>query len=368
MTLRPFLLERYFAQYEFQPALHLASSDCEALTMPELLGLASAEDLSAWNSMKFGYTETAGHPELRQLIAAGYEGIDSAHVITAVPEEAIYLTMRALLKPGDTIVSTAPGYQSLYEIAVEIGCKVQKWLPQESPEGWHFNPSDLKLEGVKALVVNFPHNPTGAQPSEAEWAQICDLARQSRCWLVSDEMYRGLEPDANALAPAASAYARGVSIAGLSKAYGLAGLRCGWIATQDSELLAAIQRYKDYTTICASAPTERLSIIAMKSGEQLRKRCRDIIATNLPVWNDFLARHTHLLAARPAKAGPICFPRWMAGETSSFCERLVEEGGVMLLPSKVYEAGEHHFRVGMGRVNFPEALHRFENYIKMNMS
>lgn len=368
MTLRPFQLERYFAQYEFQPALHLASSDCEALTMPELLALAGAEDLSAWNSMKFGYTETAGHPELRKRIADGYEGIDAAQVITAVPEEAIYLTMRALLKRGDTIVSTAPGYQSLYEIAVEIGCNVKRWLPEESPQGWHFNPSDLNLEGVKALVVNFPHNPTGAQPTEAEWAQVCELARQSGCWLISDEMYRGLEPDGASLLAAASAYGKGISIAGLSKAYGLAGLRSGWIATQDQELLAAIQLYKDYTTICASAPTERLSIIAMKSGEILRRRCRDIVATNLPVWNDFLARHTHLLAARPAKAGPICFPRWLAGDTSSFCKRLVDEGGVMLLPSKVYEAGEDHFRVGLGRLNFPEALNRFEKYIRMNVS
>jgi aspartate/methionine/tyrosine aminotransferase len=364
MTLRPFLLERFFAKYEFQPALHLASSDCESLTIPELLGFASAEDLSAWGSMKLGYTETAGHPELRSLIANDYGGID---VITAVPEEAIYLTMRALLKPGDKIVATCPGYQSLYEIAVEIGCDVQRWSPKESSEGWHFDPSDLRLDGVKALVVNFPHNPTGAQPTAAEWAQVCELAEQSGCWLISDEMYRGLEPDAVSLKPAASDYSKGVSIAGLSKAYGLAGLRCGWVATQDKELMAAIQRYKDYTTICASAPTERLSIIAMKNGEQLRKRCREIIATNLPVWEDFVARHTHVLDARPAKAGPICFPRWLPGNTADFCERLVDEGGVMLLPSKVYEAGEDHFRVGLGRLNFSEALNRLEKYIKMKV-
>ncbi|MCX6609537.1 MAG: aminotransferase class I/II-fold pyridoxal phosphate-dependent enzyme [Acidobacteria bacterium] len=336
MTLRPFLLERFFARYEFQPALHLASSDCESLTIPELLAFASAEDLSAWGSMKLGYTETAGHPELRSLIANDYGGID---VITAVPEEAIYLTMRALLKPGDKIVATCPGYQSLYEIAVEIGCDVQRWSPKESSEGWHFDPSDLKLDGVKALVVNFPHNPTGAHPTAAEWAEVCELAERCGCWLISDEMYRGLETNSASLKAAASAYSKGVSIAGLSKAYGLAGLRCGWVATQDKELMAAIQRYKDYTTICASAPTERLSIIAMKSGELLRKRCRDIIAANLPVWEDFVARHTHVLAAR----------------------------GVMLLPSKVYEAWEDHFRVGLGRLNFGEALNRLEKYIKMKV-
>ena len=368
MTLRPFLLERFFAQYEFKPALHLASSDCESLTIPELLAYASVEDLAAWGSMKLGYTETAGHPELRSLIANDYEGIDSSDVITAVPEEAIYLTMRALLKPGDKIVATCPGYQSLYEIAADMGCHVQRWSPKESTEGWHFDPSDLKLDGLKALVVNFPHNPTGAQLTAEEWAQVCQLAERSGCWLISDEMYRGLEPDGVSLNPAASEYAKGISIAGLSKAYGLAGLRCGWVTTQDKELLAAIQRYKDYTTICASAPTERLSIIAMKSGALLRKRCRDIISANLPIWEDFLARHTHVLAARPAKAGPICFPRWLAGNTSAFCERLVDEGGVMLLPSKVYEAGEDHLRVGLGRLNFNEALNRLEQYIRMKMS
>ena len=358
--LRPFLLERYFARFEFTTRFLLACSDCEALSLAELLELADDRDREAWGGLKLGYTESPGLLELRERIAAGYPGLAAGDVVTAAPEEAIYILGRAVLRPGDRVIVTFPGYQSLYEIASSVGAQVERWTPEETANGWWFDPGRLEAlakDGATAIVVNFPHNPTGALPSPAEWAEVVATAERAGALLVSDEMYRGLEYDADRrLMPAAAATERGVSIAGLSKAYGLPGLRVGWLATRDRELLEAVQAYKDYTTICASAPSERLAVVALKNAGRLVERCRGIIAANRPLLEAVLARQPDRFAWRPPLAGPIAFARLHSGDATALCERLALTAGVMLLPGSVFEWGDTHVRFGFGRTSFPDAL------------
>jgi len=366
MSLRPFWLERYFARYEFQTPFLLGSSDCEAMRLDELLQLATAEDLKAWQSLRLGYTESAGLPELREFIAKEYAGVDEHQVMTAAPEEVIYLIMRTLLKPGDRVVTTYPGYQSLYEIAAGAGCEMLRWMPRETANGWKFETRELESllkGGAKAVVLNFPHNPTGARSTAAEWAEIVRMVEDCGAWLISDEMYRGLEEAGDELAPAVNLTERAISIAGLSKAYGLAGLRCGWMVCRDGEVINAAKAYKDYTTICSSAPSERLALIAIKNAETLRERCRKILRNNRTRLTEFAGRHEKHLAMRWPDAGPVCFPRWLRGSASNFCERAAAEAGVMLLPSTVYEAGDAHVRIGFGRLSFNDALGRLEEYL-----
>ena len=365
--LRPFLLERYFARFEFTTRFLLASSDCEALTLAELLALADDRDRAAWDGLKLGYTESPGLLELRERIAAGYPGLTADDVVTAAPEEAIYILARALLRPGDRVIVSYPGYQSLYEIATSVGARVERWTPEETAEGWWFDPGRLEAlakQGSRAIVVNFPHNPTGALPSRAEWARVIAAAEGAGAILVSDEMYRGLEYDeGRRLAPAAAASERGVSIAGLSKAYGLPGLRVGWLATRDRALREAAQAYKDYTTICASAPSERLALVALKNSPRLVGRCREIVAANRPLLESFLSRQAERFAWRPPLAGPIAFARFHPGDARAFCERLALEAGVMLLPSSVFEWGDSHLRFGFGRTSFREAIAALEQHL-----
>jgi aspartate/methionine/tyrosine aminotransferase len=174
-------------------------------------------------------------------------------------------------------------------------------------------------------------------------------------------MYRGLEYEpARALTPAAVASQRGVSVGGLSKAYGLPGLRVGWLATRDRPLLEAVQAYKDYTTICASAPSERLAVVALKNAARLVGRCREIVARNRPLVEALLARQSRRFAWRAPLAGPIAFVRFHQGDTLAFCERLATSAGVMLLPSTVFEWGDSHVRFGFGRRSLPEALEALE--------
>ena len=154
-----------------------------------------------------------------------------------------------------------------------------------------------------------------------------------------------------------------MSIGGLSKAYGLPGLRVGWLATRDRSLLEAVQAYKDYTTICASAPSERLAVVALKNAPRLVARCREIVAANRPLLEAFLSRQAERFASRPPLAGPIAFARFHPGDASAFCERLALAGSVMLLPSSVFEWGDSHVRFGFGRTSFPEALAALERHL-----
>jgi aspartate/methionine/tyrosine aminotransferase len=364
---RPFLLERYFARYEFTTRHLLASSDCEALSLAELLELSDDADHAAWDGLKLGYTESPGLLELRERIAAAYPGLGADDVVTAVPEEALYVLFRVALQPGDRVIVSFPGYQSLYEIAKAVGAHVERWTPEETADGWWFDPERLEAlarAGARAIVVNFPHNPTGALPTASEWAAVVATAERAGAYLVSDEMYRGLEYDAGRrLTPGAVASERGVSVAGLSKAYGLAGLRVGWLATRDRALRDAVQAYKDYTTICASAPSERLAVLALKNAPRLVGRCREIIAANRPLLQAFLARQSRRFAWRPPLAGPIAFARLHPGGAAAFCEELAGSAGVMLLPSTVFEWGDSHVRFGFGRTSLPEALAALERYL-----
>jgi aspartate/methionine/tyrosine aminotransferase len=364
---RPFILERFFARYEFSTRHLLASSDCEALSLAELMELADDADRQAWQDLRLGYTESPGLLELRERVAEAYPGLGPDQVVTGAPEELLYCFARGVLRAGDRVIVTFPGYQSLYEIAGAVGASVERWVPEETASGFFFDPgrlAQLAKAGARAIVVNFPHNPTGALPTASEWAEVVQIAERAGAILLSDEMYRGLEYDAaRRLEPGAVASARGVSIGGLSKAYGLPGLRVGWLATREPSALAAVQAYKDYTTICSSAPSERLAVVALKNAERLVARCRAIVEQNRPLVEAFAARHAERFAWRAPLAGPIAFARFRPGDADAFCERLARDADVMLLPGSVFEWGQGHVRFGFGRTSLKEALGALERYL-----
>ena len=299
MSIAPFQLERYFAKYEFSARYLLSSSDCESLSLQELLAMADPESISMWEQLKLGYTESWGHPLLREQIAGIYQAIEPPGVLTVVPEEGIYLVMRALLKPGDHVICTFPGYQSLYEIARSMGCEVSSWEPDEE-KGWKFPISGLERllrANTRLVVVNFPHNPTGYLPAQDEFAALLDLVRECGAYLLSDEMYRFLEIEPGTTLPAAcDVYPRAFSLFGLSKTFGLPGLRVGWLASQDVEVLEEISRYKDYTTICGSAPSEILGIIALLNREKIINQQTRRVRRNLAVLEAFISENVHRFA------------------------------------------------------------------------
>ena len=251
-----------------------------------------------------------------------------------------------------------------------LGCEVTQWQPDEQ-SGWRFDPEFLKQNirpNTKLIIVNFPHNPTGSYPSTADYQQILDLARENDLYLFSDEMYRFLEHGAAERLPSAcEVYEKAISLFGMSKTFGMAGVRLGWLVTKNEGLYAKMAAFKDYTTICGSAPSEILSIIALRSKEKIIDRHLARIKRNLALLDAFFEEFADRFAwVRPA-AGTIAFPRLKGPVSASdFCQRVVQEAQIMLLPSTVFDYGDQHFRLGFGRENMPEVLGIFTDYLKKN--
>ncbi len=369
MQIKPFALERYFAEHEFTARYLLSASDCESLTLPQLLALADEETAALWGNLGLGYTESQGHPLLREAIAGQYRACGAENVLVAAPEEAIFIAMNALLSPGDHLMVTWPAYQSLYEVAAALDCRVTRWPLRPRGAGWVLDMDELRdqvTSRTRLIVINLPHNPTGHLITQAALGEIMAIAGACGAWVFSDEMYRGLEYGASQQLPAAcDLYERGISLAGLSKAHGLPGLRIGWLAMGDRTLLARCAALKDYTTICSSAPSEILGLIALRSQERIVARNLDIIRANLAVAERFFAGHDALFTWMPPRAGSVAFPRLREDlPVSRFCQELLAEESIMVLPGAMFETEGNHFRVGLGRANLPEALARLETHLR----
>ncbi len=365
MTLPPFKLERYFARYEFSAPYLLCSSDCEARSVAELLALepdAAARFERCW----LGYTESLGAPTLREEISRLYTTIRPEEVLVfSGAEEAIFWFMHAALQPGDHVIVHSPGYQSLSELPLSLGCDVTPWLAREE-NGWALDLDQLEASlrpTTRAVILNTPHNPTGYLMSAADFARLNRLTQARGVLLFCDEVYRGLEyQEAERLPAGCDLNPLAVSLGVLSKTYGLAGLRIGWIATHQRELYQRMLTLKDYTTICNSAPSEFLAELALRHGPALAGRNLAIIAHNLALLDDFFLRHAARLAWARPRAGSVAFPRLLQGEIEAFCHDLVTQQGVMLLPGTVFD-GSNHFRLGFGRKNMPEALNRLDAFL-----
>jgi len=369
MKLQPFKLERYFAKYEFSAKYLLSSSDYDGLSQSEVVRMADKETKELWKNLKLGYTESYGLPLLREEVSKLYQGVGPAEVLISTPEEGIFVALNVILEKGDHVICTFPGYQSLYEIANGLGCEVTKWQLDEQ-NGWKLNMDFLEKNirpTTKLLVINFPHNPTGYLPGKEDFLRILEIAKKHNLYVFSDEMYRFLEYDKEDLLPSAcEVYDKAVTLFGMSKTFGMAGVRIGWVITKNQELYQNMAAFKDYTTICSNAPGEILSLIALRNKEKIIQRHLDRIAKNLKLLDNFFSKYHRLFSwAKPA-AGTIAFPKLNFTNSSfDFCEAAVKDAGIMILPSSVYDYDDKHFRLGFGRKNLPGALLKFEEFINL---
>jgi len=373
MRIADFALERYFARWEFAVRHLLCASDVEGYPLAELLALADDETRGLWEGLRLGYTESTGHPLLRREIAGLYERIDADEVLVfAGAEEAIFCLLNVLLGPGDHAVVTWPGYQSLYEVARAAGSDVTLHELREA-DGWALDVDRLRAAlrpETRLVVVNAPHNPTGMLPTHAEWRVLTDLCVEAGVHLLSDEVYRFLEFDpADRLVAGADALERGVSLGVMSKSFAMAGLRIGWLATRDRALLERVAAFKDYTTICSSAPSEILALIALRARETVLTRSRAIVEANLPLLDAFFAERPEAFHWVRPRAGSVAFPRLTLPGTTvdDFAAELVEAEGVLLLPGSRFGHPGNHFRVGYGRTDLPVALGRLAAFADLRL-
>ncbi len=366
MHITPFRIEEYMGKHEFSARYLLSSSDAESQTIEELLTLEpGAHDafLKHW----CGYTESPGAPWLREVLATVYQEIrpDQLIVVSAA-EEAIFLFYHALLTPNDHAIVETPCYESALTIPKSTGAAVSEWR-RNSDNAWVHDLAALESlirPSTRAIYINSPHNPTGLLMPPEIFRAVLDLAARHNIYLFSDEVYRELEHDPSTRLPAAcDLYDRALSLGSVSKTYGLPGLRLGWLACRDAALLQKIVSLKHYTTICASAPSEFLTALAFRHRQKFIDRNLQIVLRNLPKLSAFLARHADLFSWTPPNASTIGFVRLVPEtDVQTFCEQLVREAGVLLLPGTVYDQ-PRHIRFGYGRRNMPGALAQFEAWL-----
>jgi aspartate/methionine/tyrosine aminotransferase len=367
-----FALERYFARWEFAVEHVLGASDVEGWSMADLLELADDEGRSLWANLKLGYTESTGHPVLRREIATLYDSLEADDVLVfAGAEEAIFCLFSTSIQEGNHVIVTWPGYQSLYEVARMAGAQVSLHALREE-DGWSLDVDRLIRSfrpDTRMVVVNAPHNPTGMLPTEAEWRRLAAACAAAGIRLVADEVYRFLEHDRDAPLPAgADLDERAVSIGVMSKSFAMPGLRIGWLATRDRAVLERCARMKDYTTICASSPSEVLALIGLRARDRVLARSREIVTSNLGVLDDFFARRADALAWVRPRGGSIAFPSLVPGgpagaSADAFAARLVEKTGVLVIPSTQFGSGDSHVRIGLGRADLPEAIAKVEAFL-----
>jgi aspartate/methionine/tyrosine aminotransferase len=376
MTMLPdFRLETYLSKWEFAARYHMTASDLESMTVAELLGMATPEDRKAFDEMRLVYIETYGTPALRAAIAATYRGIAPEDVIAfAGAEEGIFCAIHALLDRDSHAVVLTPNYQSSESLPLSI-CATTGVALREA-ENWALDLDAVKAAlrpNTKLVLVNFPHNPTGKVADRATFDGLAALCAERGIHLFSDEVYRGLERRPEIRLPqAAEVYDRGVSLNVMSKAYGLPGLRIGWIACKDRALLSRMERIKHYLSICNAGPTEHLAIVALKARQRILARNLALIETNLKATGDFFAEFAEIFDWTVPDGGCVGFPRYKGKDgVETFCRRLAEEIGVVLLPASIYQSAltptpSDRFRIGFGRSYVPEGLAAMRAWLRGN--
>jgi len=369
--MRNFALEAYFSKWEFNAKHHMTASDAQSLSVNELLDLAKMPRDSL-NELWLGYTETYGAPDLREAIAQTYDTMQAENILCfAGAEEGVYIAMRVLLDKEDHAIVIVPNYQAAETIPLDI-CKVSG-VPLDPDNNWHLNLDDIRAAikpNTKLISINFPNNPTGAIIPANDYAELINICRNNNLYLFSDEVYRLIElDDAQRIDQAADVYEKGISLNVMSKAYGLPGLRIGWIACQDIALLEQFERYKHYLSICNSAPSERLAVIALSVKDKILEKNRALLQKNADILDHFFADYPDLFEWKRPAGSCVAYVRYTGhGDVKTFCQALVEESGVLLLPSSIYHSElirspADRFRIGFGREDIEAGLAAFKEFL-----
>jgi aspartate/methionine/tyrosine aminotransferase len=349
MKLEPFALERLQSVWENRVAWNLSESGVHPLRLEELA--VSEADRAALLAQELGYTQTNGTPELRAAIASLYPGARAENVeVTNGGSEANCVALWHLLEPGDEVVMMTPNYMQMRGIARGLGAVVQPWRLVEDESRWR--PDLAALDALvsartKLILICNPNNPTGARLTASELDGVCRIASRAGAWLLSDEIYRGAEMDGIETPTIWGRYDRAIVTAGLSKAYGLPGLRIGWIVGPPA-LVDALWGVHDYTSIAPGALSDRLARVALSRRRELLARTRGIISSNYPVVRKWIDKHAKRVAHVKPEAGAIVLVRYRhAINSTALIERLRDEKSVLLVPGDHFDM-DGYVRIGFG--------------------
>ena len=353
MQLEQFDMERMQSTFENLVEFNLSESGVRALTPRELI--EDAGGLDGLLDQPLVYSQSNGTIELRTAIAALYPGAGIDHVeVTNGGSEANFITTFRLIEPGDEVVMLVPNYMQTWGLARAFGATVREWRFIEDRAAGRWRVDLAALEALvnaqtRMIVICNPNNPTGARLTASELDGIARIADKHGAWILSDEVYRGAEIDGQETASMWGRSDRAIITSGLSKAYGLPGLRIGWIVAPPP-LVAAFWSYHDYVTIAPGVLSDRLARVALAPArrERLLERTRGILRTNLPLIEDWLRAAGGFEWIAP-EAGAIVYVRYgHAINSTALAHRVREEKSVLIVP------GDHFGMDGYLRLGFGE--------------
>lgn len=363
MKIDQFAVEGWMTDHENCCEYNMADSCCAALTVRSLLDLAGDEE--KLKDIVLDYGPITGSLALRRQIASLYEYDDPDSVTLAHGcINANELVLMTLLEAGDHVVTLVPTYQQFYSFPESIGCTVTKVALNEE-DGWQ---PDLQAicEAVtprtRLICLNFPNNPTGTCPDRAFLEALCAFCAPRGIWILCDEVYQGLVPEAEC--SVSDLYARGVSTSSMSKTMALAGLRIGWIHARDAQLLQRINARRDYHVISESALTDALAQIAFAHREQIMERNRRIVQENRRILHEWLEGEPLADCVIP-RCGTVCFLQvHLDMPSAQLCEQLQADTGVFFAPGSCFGV-EGHLRLGLGIDNtvMREGLSRLSRWL-----
>jgi aspartate/methionine/tyrosine aminotransferase len=349
MNIEVFKLERMQSTWENVVDYNLAESGVHALSLEEFV---PADELQEILKLRLGYSQTNGTPELREQIAASYPGLNPEQIqVTTGSTEANYLLMWALIEPGDEVIFELPNYMQMWGLLRGFGAKVKTFHLLEERH-WAPDLDELKKQvtrKTKLIILTNPNNPTGAVLSQDEMKTIIDLAQTSGAWILADEVYQNAERIGPRTPSFWGLYDKVISVNGLSKAYGLPGLRIGWIVGP-MDTIQKIGPYHDYTTISPSALSDRLARTALSPGvrDRILKRTREILSHHYMILESWLKSQDGTVAFVPPKAGAITFVRYtLPLNSTELALKIIREKSVFLAPGDLFEM-DHFLRIGFG--------------------
>jgi len=374
MKIKDFQVERWLDTYETRAKYELAETDAKPFTIEELNQLNPQEDLlQKLSKMKIGYNPTTGSDSLRNEIANLYGPATSTEniLVTTGAIEADFLLSNVLVNKEDKVIALWPAYQALYSTAEACGAQLEFWkLSAED----NFQPDLKKLSTIidkktKLLVLNIPNNPTGAVINEQQLKTILQWAEEYDFYVLCDEVYHELIFENGIVPPYARSLSnRAISVGSMSKAYGLSGLRLGWIAGPES-IIEQCWKYKDYTSISNSPISDYLAQFALDNFKQISERNHSIIVKNRETLRIWFEEHKKYFHYYLPEAGVLCFPKLKNIPISSqqLALDLFNQKSLLVVPGECFDM-PNHLRIGFGgdTQKLEKSLSIFSAYLKEN--
>jgi aspartate/methionine/tyrosine aminotransferase len=365
MRLKPFLLDAWLDQYEHDIDFNLAASTGPTWTVNDILGLADEETRRRFLNHKLIYSRPAGSDRLREAIAEMQNvPVDAVQIVTGA-SEALVALMWLAAEPGANVIIPLPGFTTFSALPESLGVETRFYRVRRE-NGFRIDPDEIKRLAdakTKVILVNSPHNPTGATITDDEMEALHEFTARRGIQLVSDEVYHPIYHGRQSKSAARLPHATVIS--DLSKAFSIAGVRTGWMIEHDAQRRQQYWTARAYFSICNNTAGEILSEIAIRKRDVVLGKTQEVASRNLKLLDRFMADHRDILGWIPPQGGMTAFP-WLVsgGNDRPFCQAATEHG-ILLAPGDCFDTLSH-FRLGFAAAGdlFPGALERFEAFVK----